>query len=184
MHAASGESAGGAFIAQPPPVTGGVAVHARAAEVAFEMQQLAQAAILQHALDLVQRRLEAPVVTDRERHLVLQTRAHGGTGALHGEREGLLGKYVLAGARRGDDLPCVLRVGCREQHGVDLRIREHAFERAVEGKAFLRGIGRGFLRRAGDARDDADLLALAVHGSDEVASPVAESGDRCSYHLT
>src|ERR1035437_10075809 len=86
------------------PVIAAETIHARSAEIAFNMQQLPQASVLQHFLDFLQRRLKTPVEADRERQLALGTGAPRRLGAFPGQCEWLFGEHVLACRGRGDDL--------------------------------------------------------------------------------
>ena len=72
VHAASRHSAGGAFLALLSPVLLRETINTRAAEIALDMEQLAQAAVVEHAPDFLQRRLKAPVEADAERHFLLR----------------------------------------------------------------------------------------------------------------
>ena len=104
VHAAAGHAAGRAFLAALAPVVAAEAVGAGSAEIAFDVQQLAEAAVVEHAADFLQRRLKAPVVADGERHLAVGAGAHRGLRAPRGQGERLFGEDVLAGLGGGDDL--------------------------------------------------------------------------------
>jgi hypothetical protein len=147
------------------------------------VQQLAQPPVGQHALDLLQRRLEAPVEADRERHFMLRAHVDDRIAVLFVQREGFLRKDVLAGLRRGADDFDALRVRRRDDDCVDLRIGEHLLIRIVEGKTLLLRVVRRFRHRARRAGDDADPVALALNAVDEILSPAAEADDSCVDHV-
>src|SRR5262249_30048286 len=108
------------LIAVVAPVLATEAVDAGPAEIALEVQQLAEAPLCEHRLDLAQRRLEAPVVADGERQLALHTGSDGALGLLERQAERFLDEDVLASLCRGDDLLAVLRVGSGQYNGVDV----------------------------------------------------------------
>src|SRR4051812_16286330 len=149
---APGHAAGGHLVAVLAPVLAAKAVRARPAEIAFDMEQLSEPAVLEHALDFAQRRLEAPVVADGERHIALG--AFGGRALAFGARqaERLLHEHVLAGPGRGADLLGVRRMRRGENHGVDAFFLEKSFVRIGEPDAVAGAKVRGPGRRPRGAR--------------------------------
>src|SRR5690242_9326325 len=110
MHAAPRHAAGRHFLAVLAPMLAREAIRARAAEVALDVQQLAERSSMEELPHLVQRGLEAPVVAHRQCHPVLGTGAHRFLGFARLEAEWLFYEHMLAGARGGDDLFGVLRM--------------------------------------------------------------------------
>ena len=107
---------------------------------------------------------------------------HARFGVLPRQGKRFFGKHVLAGFGGGDDLLGVLRVRRRQHDGVDARIGQHLAVIVVERKILLFRVVHGFLERARDAGDDADLVAFALDAVDEVLSPAAEADDGCVDH--
>src|SRR5712671_4978108 len=95
MHAPPSHTAGGSFLAALAPVFALEAVNARAAEIALDMQELPEPPVAEHPLYFLQRGLKAPVVADRERHLVFGAGAYRGFRVPQSERERFLGEDVL-----------------------------------------------------------------------------------------
>ena len=180
VYAATGHTAGGRLVGVVAPVFAREAVDARAAEIAFEVQELPQPPVGQHRLHLAQRRLEAPVVADGERHLASGARRDRSPGLLERQAERLLDEHVLAGLRRGDDLLAVPRVRGGQYDGVDVVFQQFfvASEKrnAVPPAEFFSPGGRA--RRAGD---EANGVA-ALHRAHEVLPPVADADDRRAKH--
>src|SRR5262245_14783155 len=71
MDAASGHSPGRYFLTVLPPVLAAEPIGTRPAEISLDVEKLAEGTVREHAADLLQRRLEAPVVADGKRHLVV-----------------------------------------------------------------------------------------------------------------
>ncbi len=136
----------------------------------------------QHALYFFERRLKAPVVADRERHLVFGAGAHRGFCVAQGKRERLFGEDVLARFCRGDDLPGVQGMGRRQHDRVDRGVGQQFFVVLVKRKAVLAGEALGFFRGARRAGDETDRVALSLHARDQVLSPSAEADDRRADH--
>ena len=146
------------------------------------MQELAEPAVVEHALRLLQRRLEAPVVADGERDLLLRAGRHRLRGALRVDAERLLDEDMFAGLCRGDDLLAVKRMRRRQHHRIDLAVGEHLFVALHQADALLLAVELRRRRRARRAGDEADQLALALHRLDQIASPGADADDRCADH--
>ena len=125
----------GRFVAILPPVVAAEAVGAGAAEIAFDMQQLAEPAVGEHAGDLLQRGLEAPVVADGERHLVLGAGLHRSRRLRGRQAQRLLGEDMLARARGGDDLLRMHGVRRGQHHRIDRRVGQHGLEARLHGNA-------------------------------------------------
>src|SRR5437867_384765 len=78
VHAAPGHSACRSFLAALAPVLALETVHAGTAEIPLHMQEFPEPPVAEHALYFLERWLAAPVVADRERHLVFGAGAHCG----------------------------------------------------------------------------------------------------------
>src|SRR5262249_49558638 len=157
------------------------AVSARPAEIALEVQQLSEPPVGQHRLDLAQRRLEAPVVADREGQLPLGARRDRAGGLLERQTERLLDEDMLPGLPCGGELFAVLRVGGGEDDGIDVAIQYFfvAFEKRDPLPL------AEFLGARGSARaacDEADALA-ALDRAHEILSPGADTDDPRAQHL-
>src|SRR5262245_24554931 len=182
MHAAPGHAAAGPFAAILPPVVAAETVDARPAEIALDVQELAEPAVREHARDLLQRRLEAPIVTDRERHLVPGAGFDRRGRILERETERLLGEYMLARARGGDDLLRVHGMRRRQHDRVDRGIGQHRLVARLHRNAMLAAEFLGACRRARGAGDELDDVALTLHMVHEVLTPAARADDRGTYH--
>ena len=131
MHAAPRHAARGTFFRIEAPVVRPEPVNAGAAKIAFDVQQLAQAAVGEHALDFLQRRLKPPVEADRERYFVVGAGLDDGIAVALVQRQRLFREDMLAGLRSGGDDFDALRVWRSDDDRVDLRIGEHFFIRIV-----------------------------------------------------
>ena len=140
MHAAPGHAAAGAFCAILPPVIFAYAIDAGAVEIAFHVQQLAQASVAQRALHFHQRGLEAPVVADGERDVCIDARLQRRFGAGSGQREWFFGKHRLARFGASDDLLGVCGVRCGENNRFHFRIGQCFVETVHQRKSFCAGV--------------------------------------------
>ena len=170
-------AARGHFVAVLAPVLAPEAVRARPAEVSFDVEQLPEPAVLEHALHLAQRGLEAPVVADGERDLALG--AHGNRPLAFGARqaERLLDEHVLAGLGRRRDLLRMRRVRRGEHHRIDRTLFQEFVIVGDEADAVCAAEVGCLLRRARGAGRETDGVALALDGRDEVLAPGAEPDD-------
>ena len=169
------------LVAVLPPVIAAEAVGAGPAEIAFDMQQLAEPAVGEHAGDLLQRRLKAPIVADGERNLVLGTGLHRGRRLRGRQSQRLLGEDMLARARGGDDLLRMHGVWRGQYHRIDRRVGQHRLEARLDGNAMAAAEFLGACRRAGGAGDEPDQVAPALHAFDEVLAPIPHPDD-CRAH--
>lgn len=157
-------------------------VHARAVEGALDVQEPPEPALLQHAADLLERRLVAPVESHREHASGLGARAHRSLRARLRQRERLLREDVLAGARRRDDLLGMLGVRRRQDDRVDAGIGERRSVVTGEGQAVPGRERAGLVGGARDAGREADPVGLALRAFDQVLAPAAEADDGGSDH--
>src|SRR5262249_41078595 len=127
-----------------------------------------------------QRRLESPVVADRERRLALRARRDRAGRLLVRQAERLLDEDVLAGLRGGDDLLAVPRMRSGKNDGVDVAAEEVLVAPEKRDAVLLAEVF-GACGGASRARDETDALA-AFDRPYEVLPPVADPDDPRAQH--
>ena len=182
VHPAPGHAPGGPFLRLLTPVLLREAIHARPVEVALDVEQPTEPAVLEHPPDLLQGRLVPPVESHRQHAPGVRARLRRGLGARPRQRERLVGEDVLTGTRGRDDLLGMLRVRRREHDRIDARVLEGLRVVVHESEAVSRSEGRRQLRRARNAGREADLVGLVSRALDEVLSPAAHAHDGGSDH--
>src|SRR5229473_5781858 len=160
-----GHRPGRRFLGREAPVVGGQREELVLHEVGLDLQQRPQLAAFRHAHQLLDRRLEALLVPDRERDLASIASFHRAQNIGARKRKRLFAEHVLLRARRAHDLLGMQRVRRAEHYALDLRVFQRVFELLGERKFFFRckGAGGGIwiygldnpqLRAALEQRDD------------------------------
>ncbi len=167
MQAGAGEAAAGGFGFERAPAARH-AVRVLVAVVPLDMQELAQIARVDDALQRLHRGPEAPVVADGENDARAPARIQHRLAVRDGQRQWLLAEHVLAGLRGGDRLLAVQRVRRGEHH----RLNGGVAQQIGEVRAFgWVGSGR-----------EADALALARHRFHQAAAPAPQPDHRGVHH--
>src|SRR5262249_59425984 len=156
-----GRGAAGRWGAPPPPhprrqrareaVVGG--------EIPLDLGHAAERALVDQTLQGAAGRLLAALVADGQHDTGPAARLGGAARIGDRERERFVDEDVLARGGGGHDVLGMRRVGRRDQHALDLAIREHG----VEGRQIAAPVGlrerRAVLGGAAGARDDAEARA-------------------------
>ena len=98
------------------------------AVVAFDMQDAAQQAAINHAPQFAHARPEAFVGADAEQHARLLARIHRAHRIGLCQREWLFAKHGFARLRAGDDLLRVQRMRRGQHHRLHARIKQRVFQ--------------------------------------------------------
>ena len=142
----------------------------------------AEPAVPETPSQLDHRRMEAPAVADREHHAGLACRRDRCIRAAAVQRDRFLDVDVLAGGRRGQDLPLMQAVRRGEHDRVDIDVGEDLLIAVDQRYALVAAEVFRRRARAGVGGDEADVVALALHRRDQRAAPASQPDDRCANH--